>query len=85
MRCKTLSRAVALAAFVLWSCADPNARSDCEADFNVAIPGYGPASCRAGIVKFHADFLAVRDPDPRGRIPLGLAVQQVDALITELK
>jgi cyclase len=73
-------------------------------DFDVAIPGHGPISDRAGILKFRNEFQAMRDriqgmvragasKDEISKVlvsdyhwaPGGLAVQQVDALITELK
>jgi glyoxylase-like metal-dependent hydrolase (beta-lactamase superfamily II) len=73
-------------------------------DFDVAIPGHGPVSDRAGILKFRGDFQAMRDRI-QGMVRAGaskdeivktlvgdyhwtaggLAVQQVDAMIAELK
>jgi glyoxylase-like metal-dependent hydrolase (beta-lactamase superfamily II) len=73
-------------------------------DFDVAIPGHGPVSDRAGILKFRANFQTMRDRiggmvregkskeevsktlvDEFHWAPGGLAVQQVDAMIAELK
>ncbi len=73
-------------------------------DFDVAIPGHGPVSDRAGIIKFRDSFQAMRDriqgmvrsgasKDEISKVLVtdyhwaagGLAVQQVDAMITELK
>jgi glyoxylase-like metal-dependent hydrolase (beta-lactamase superfamily II) len=73
-------------------------------DFDVAIPGHGPVSDRAGILKFRNAFQAMRDRI-QGMIRAGaskdeivktlvgdyhwaaggLAIQQVDAMIAELK
>jgi len=73
-------------------------------DFDIAIPGHGPVSDRAGILKFRANFETMRNRvsgllrDGKGKdevskslstefgwAPAGLAIQQVDALIAELK
>ena len=73
-------------------------------DFDIAIPGHGPVSDRAGILKFRNDFQAMRDriqgmvrggsnKDEISKVLVGeyhwanggLAIQQVDALIAELK
>lgn len=73
-------------------------------DFDIAIPGHGPVSDRAGILKFRNDFQAMRDriqgmvrsgasKDEISSVLVGeyhwakggLAVQQVDAMISELK
>ena len=73
-------------------------------DFDIAIPGHGPISDRAGILKFRNEFQAMRDrisgmvhsgagKDEISKVLTtdyhwaagGLAVQQVDAMITELK
>jgi glyoxylase-like metal-dependent hydrolase (beta-lactamase superfamily II) len=73
-------------------------------DFEVVIPGHGPVSDRAGILKFRANFVTMRDrisgmvKGGRSKEDIsktlvdefhwtagGLAVQQVDALIAELK
>jgi hypothetical protein len=73
-------------------------------DFDVAIPGHGPISDRAGILKFRDSFQAMRDriqgmvrsgasKDEISKVLTGdyhwavggLAVQQVDAMIAELK
>ena len=73
-------------------------------DFEIAIPGHGPVSDRAGILKFRNDFEAMRDriqgmvrsgatKDEVSKVLVGdyhwaaggLAVQQVDAMIAELK
>ncbi len=73
-------------------------------DFDVAIPGHGPVSDRAGILKFRNEFQAMRDrisgmvhsgagKDEISKVLVtdyhwaagGLAVQQVDAMIAELK
>jgi glyoxylase-like metal-dependent hydrolase (beta-lactamase superfamily II) len=73
-------------------------------DFDIAIPGHGPVSDRAGIVKFRNEFQAMRDriqglvrsgasKDEISKVLVGdyhwaaggLAVQQVDAMIAELK
>ncbi len=75
-----------------------------QLDFDVAIPGHGPVSDRAGLIKFRADFEAMRNriagmvhagasKDEISKTltgefhwaPGGLAVQQVDSLIAELK
>lgn len=75
-----------------------------QLDFDIAIPGHGPVSDRAGIVKFRANFEAMRNrisgmvhagagKDEISKTlvsdfhwaPGGLAVQQVDAMIAELK
>jgi cyclase len=73
-------------------------------DFDVAIPGHGPISDRAGVVKWRNSFAAMRDRI-RGMVqqgqskeeiskvlvedyhwaPAGLAIQQVDAMIAELR
>jgi glyoxylase-like metal-dependent hydrolase (beta-lactamase superfamily II) len=73
-------------------------------DFDIAIPGHGPVSDRAGIIKFRDNFRAMRDRI-QGMVHAGaskaeiskvlttdyhwavggLAVQQVDAMIAELK
>jgi glyoxylase-like metal-dependent hydrolase (beta-lactamase superfamily II) len=73
-------------------------------DFDTVIPGHGPVSDRAGLLKFRANFESMRDRiggmvregkskeevsktlvTEFGWAPGGLAVQQVDALIAELK
>jgi cyclase len=73
-------------------------------DFDVAIPGHGPLSDRAGILKFRNEFQAMRDriqgmvragasKDEISKVLVsdyhwaagGLAIQQVDAMITELR
>jgi glyoxylase-like metal-dependent hydrolase (beta-lactamase superfamily II) len=73
-------------------------------DFDVAIPGHGPVSDRAGILKFRNEFQAMRDrisgmvhagasKEEISKVLVtdyhwaagGLAVQQVDAMIAELK
>jgi cyclase len=73
-------------------------------DFDVAIPGHGPVSDRAGILKFRDAFQTMRDriqgmvhsgasKDEISKVLVseyhwaagGLAVQQVDAMIAELK
>jgi cyclase len=73
-------------------------------DFDVAIPGHGPISDRAGILKFRNEFQAMRDrisgmvhsdasKDEISNVLVndyhwgkgGLAIQQVDAMIAELK
>ncbi len=73
-------------------------------DFDVAIPGHGPVSDRAGIIKFRDAFQAMRDriqgmlhsgasKDEISKVLVGdyhwaaggLAIQQVDAMIAELK
>ena len=73
-------------------------------DFDIAIPGHGPISDRAGILKFRNEFHAMRDriggmvhsgasKDEISKVLVsdyhwaagGLAVQQVDAMIAELK
>jgi len=73
-------------------------------DFDVAIPGHGPISDRAGILKFRNEFQAMRDriqgmvragasKEEISKVLVGdyhwgaggLAIQQVDAMITELK
>jgi cyclase len=73
-------------------------------DFDIAIPGHGPISDRAGIEKFRDNFQAMRDhiqgmvrsgasKDEISKVLTadyhwavgGLAVQQVDAMIAELK
>jgi cyclase len=73
-------------------------------DFDIAIPGHGPISDRAGIVKFRNEFEAMRDrigamvhagasKDEISKVLVGeyhwaaggLAIQQVDAMIAELK
>jgi len=73
-------------------------------DFDVAIPGHGPVSDRAGILKFRNEFQAMRDrisgmlhsgasKDEVSKVLVtdyhwaagGLAIQQVDAMIAELK
>jgi cyclase len=73
-------------------------------DFDIAIPGHGPISDRAGIIKFRDNFQAMRDRiqgmvrsgDSKEAISKvlvddyhwaagGLAIQQVDAMIAELK
>lgn len=73
-------------------------------DFDIAIPGHGPISDRAGILKFRNEFQAMRDrisamvhsgagKDEISKVLTidyhwaagGLAVQQVDAMIAELK
>ena len=73
-------------------------------DFDTVIPGHGPLATRAEVVKFRADFAAMRDRvsdlvrqgkskddvprlliDDYGWPDGGLAIQQVDSLITELK
>jgi len=73
-------------------------------DFDIAIPGHGPISDRAGILKFRNEFQAMRDriqgmvrtgasKDEISKVLVGdyhwaaggLAIQQVDAMIAELK
>jgi cyclase len=73
-------------------------------DFDVVIPGHGPVSDRAGLIKFRSNFVAMRDRiggmvrsgDSKDQVsktlvsefgwaPAGLAIQQVDSLIAELK
>lgn len=73
-------------------------------DFDIAIPGHGPVSDRAGIVKFRNAFQQMRDriqgmvrsgasKDEISKVLVGeyhwaaggLAIQQVDAMIAELK
>ncbi len=73
-------------------------------DFDIAIPGHGPISDRAGIIQFRDRFQAMRDRiqgmvrsgDSKEAISKvlvddyhwaagGLAIQQVDAMIAELK
>jgi cyclase len=73
-------------------------------DFDVAIPGHGPVSDRAGIQKFQANFVTMRDrikgmvrggssKDDVAKTLVdefhwakgGLAVQQVDAFIAEMR
>ncbi len=73
-------------------------------DFDIAIPGHGPVSDRAGLMKFRADFETMRNRiggmvrggrsrddiaktlvSEFGWAPGGLAVQQVDSMIAELK
>ncbi len=73
-------------------------------DFDIAIPGHGPISDRAGIVQFRDRFQAMRDriqgmvrsgesKDAISKVLVddyhwaagGLAIQQVDAMIAELK
>lgn len=73
-------------------------------DFTTVIPGHGPVSDRAGLLRFRASFVTMRDrissmvnsgasKDEVSKTlvgefkwaPGGLAVQQVDALIAELK
>jgi cyclase len=73
-------------------------------DFDIAIPGHGPVSDRAGILKFRNEFQAMRErisgmvhsgasKDEISKVLTtdyhwavgGLAVQQVDAMIAELK
>ena len=73
-------------------------------DFDTAIPGHGPVSNRAGIGKFRADFVTMRDRvtgmvrqgKPKDDIahtlsadfgwkPGGLALDQLDAFIAEVK
>ncbi len=73
-------------------------------DFDVAIPGHGPISDRAGILKFRDSFQAMRDrvqgmvhsgasKDDISKVLTtdyhwaagGMAIQQVDAMIAELK
>jgi cyclase len=73
-------------------------------DFDIAIPGHGPVSDRAGILKFRNEFQAMRDrisgmvhsgasKEEISKVLVtdyhwaagGLAVQQVDAMIAELK
>jgi glyoxylase-like metal-dependent hydrolase (beta-lactamase superfamily II) len=75
-----------------------------KVDFDVAIPGHGPISHRAGILKFRNEFQAMRDriqgmvhsdasKDEISKVLVsdyhwaagGLAIQQVDAMIAELK
>jgi cyclase len=75
-----------------------------QMDFDIAIPGHGPVSDRAGLMKFRANFVTMRDriqgmvrggssKDEISKTLVkefhwadgGLAVQQVDALIAELK
>jgi len=75
-----------------------------QLDFDVAIPGHGPVSDRAGVLKWRASFEAMRERI-RGMVHAGrskeeiskvlvddyhwanggLAIQQVDALIAELR
>ena len=75
-----------------------------QLDFDIAIPGHGPVSDRAGLMKFRADFETMRNRIT-GMVHAGaskdeisntltndfhwakggLAVQQVDSLIAELK
>jgi glyoxylase-like metal-dependent hydrolase (beta-lactamase superfamily II) len=73
-------------------------------DFDIAIPGHGPVSDRAGLQKFRANFETMRSrissmahggkdkaeisktlSSDFGWAPGGLALQQVDAFIAELK
>ncbi|HTR35509.1 MAG TPA: MBL fold metallo-hydrolase [Bryobacteraceae bacterium] len=73
-------------------------------DFDVAIPGHGPVSDRAGVLKWRASFEAMRERirgmvhagKSKGEISKvlagdyhwaagGLAIQQVDAMIAELR
>ncbi|MGB6946486.1 MAG: MBL fold metallo-hydrolase [Bryobacteraceae bacterium] len=73
-------------------------------DFDIAIPGHGPISDRAGIVQFRDRFQAMRDriqgmvhsgasKEAISKVLVndyhwaagGLAIQQVDAMIAELK
>jgi cyclase len=73
-------------------------------DFDTAIPGHGPVSDRAGLLKFRANFESMRNRisgmvnggkskdeisktlvSEFGWTPGGLAVQQVDNMIAELK
>ena len=73
-------------------------------DFDIAIPGHGPVSDRAGILKFRDNFHAMRDriqemvrsgasKEEISKVLVGdyhwtaggLAIQQVDAMIAELK
>ena len=73
-------------------------------DFEIAIPGHGPVSDRAGLQKFRANFETMRSrmttmvrggrskdeisktlSTDFGWTPGGLALQQVDAFISELK
>ena len=73
-------------------------------DFDVAIPGHGPVSDRAGLIKFRTNFETMRNRitgmvrggkskeeisktlvSEFGWANGGLAVQQVDSLIAELK
>jgi cyclase len=73
-------------------------------DFDTIIPGHGPLSDRAGLAKWRADFVKMRDRIQRmvrqgqskeavSKILVsefqwpdgGLAIQQVDALMAELK
>ena len=73
-------------------------------DFDIAIPGHGPVSDRAGLLKWRDSFRAMRDRiqemvhagkskdeiskmlvDDYHWAPAGLAIQQVDAMIAELK
>jgi len=75
-----------------------------QLDFDIAIPGHGPVSDRAGLLKFRADFETMRNritgmvhagsgkdeisktlTDEFHWAKGGLAVQQVDSLIAELK
>jgi cyclase len=75
-----------------------------QLDFDIAIPGHGPVSDRAGLMKFRADFETMRNritgmvhagasKDEISKTLTGefhwaqggLAVQQVDSLIAELK
>jgi len=75
-----------------------------KADFEVAIPGHGPLSDRAGLRKFRDDFETMRNRiagivragkgkdevtkalvGEFGWPPNGLAIQQVDAFIAEMK
>jgi cyclase len=75
-----------------------------QLDFDIAIPGHGPVSDRAGLMKFRTDFETMRDRISgmvragRSKDEIsntltnefhwakgGLAVQQVDSLIAELK
>ncbi len=73
-------------------------------DFDIAIPGHGPVSDRAGLMKFRSNFEIMRSRiggmvrggrtkdevaktlvTEFGWAPGGLAVQQVDSMIAELK
>ena len=73
-------------------------------DFDVAIPGHGPVSDRAGVMKWRESFAAMRErirgmvhqgrsKDEISKVLVddyhwaagGLAIQQVDAMIAELK
>jgi cyclase len=73
-------------------------------DFDVAIPGHGPVSDRAGILKFRNEFQTMRDriqamvrsgasKDEVSKVLVGeyhwaaggLAIQQVDAMLAELR